>query len=150
MHFISSGTLSSTHLIKRSPSDSPAPSSVPVPPSSGASAILSTSGSSSVNQAASSPAVQSVGASRVERRSPRLAAVVAAAVPAADAVSGELVDVEAFTNGSLVVVVSIFMSSASRRSELELVAVFPPSGSPSLLAEVDTSLSLSPTALIRL
>lgn len=95
-----------------------------------------------------------MGASRVERRSPTLAAatavVVAAAVTAADAVPGELVDVEAFTNGSLVVVVSISMSLLSRRSELELVAVFPPSGSPSLLAEMDASLSLSPTALIRL
>ena len=100
-------------------------------------------------EASSSPAVQRVGASRVERRSPRFAAAVAVVLAAA-AVPGELFDVEAFNEESSGVLASISMSSASRRSELDVVAVFPPSTSPSLFAEVDASLSFSSMTLMRL
>lgn len=63
-----------------------------------------------------------MGASRDERRSPRVAAAVAFA--AAAAVPRELLDVEAFSEESFAVVSSVIMSFVTRRPERELVAVF--------------------------
>ena len=105
------------------------------------------------DQALSSPAIQSVGPSRFERRRPREAAALAVAdavVAAVAAVPSELPDVEGANGRPSVTLSSVSMSSAARRSELDVVAVFAPSASPSLFAEVDASLSFSSMALMRL
>ena len=77
-------------------------------------------------------------------------AVAAIAAAAAVVVLGELLGAEAFIDEPLAAVSYISMSSASRQSELDVVAVFPPSASTSLFAEVDAFLSFSDTLLGRL